>query len=127
MFRPKADGEFVALCVLNSDIDTAANSLKEVLLSLKRSLGDTRKIQPWVAVEVLGLYDQRRQLKQEKYTSTEAGLEYRKVNREVGKKMKAVKEEWVEKQARKQREGKDVRIQQRGLLNPLSYRQDPTA
>ena len=30
------------------------------------------------------------------YTSTEAGLEYRKVNREAGKKMKAAKEEWTE-------------------------------
>ena len=35
----------------------------------------------------LDLCDQTRQLKQEKYTSNEAGLEYRKVNREVRKKM----------------------------------------
>ena len=39
-----------------------------------------------------GLCDHRRQLKQQKYTSTEAGLEYRKVNRDVGKEMKAAKE-----------------------------------
>ena len=51
------------------------------------------KVQPWVTNEVLDLCDQRRQLKQQKYTSTEAGLEYRKVNREVRKKMKAAKEE----------------------------------
>ena len=41
---------------------------------------------------------QRRQLKQQKYTSTEAGLEYRKVNTEVRKKMKAATEERTEKQ-----------------------------
>ena len=38
---------------------------------------------------------QRRQLKKQKYTSTEAGLEYRKVNREVRMKTKAAKEEWT--------------------------------
>ena len=38
----------------------------------------------------------RRQLRQQKYTSTEVGLEYTKVNREVRKKMKAAKEEWIE-------------------------------
>ena len=42
--------------------------------------------------KVLDPSDQREQLKQ-KYTSTEAGLEYRKVNREVRKKMKAAKKE----------------------------------
>ena len=44
--------------------------------------------------------DQRRQLKQQKYTSTEAGLEYTKVNREVRKNMKAAKERWIEEQCK---------------------------
>ena len=44
--------------------------------------------------KVLDLSDQKRQRKQQKYTSTEAGLQYRKVNRELRKKMKASKEEW---------------------------------
>ena len=44
---------------------------------------------------MLDLYDQREQLKQ-KYTSTEAGLEYRKVNREVRGKVKAAKKQWIE-------------------------------
>ena len=34
------------------------------------------------------------------YTSTEAGLDYRKVNREVRKKLKAAKEEWTEEQCK---------------------------
>ena len=54
-----------------------------------------KKIQPWITNETLDLCDQRRQLK---YTGTEAGLEYRKVNREVRKKMKAAKEEWIQEQ-----------------------------
>ena len=34
------------------------------------------------------------------YTSTEAGLKYRKVNREVRRKIKAAKEEWFEDQCK---------------------------
>ena len=52
-----------------------------------------KKIQPWVTNEVLGLCDQSWQLKQQKYTSTEAKLGYRKVNREVRQKVTAAKEE----------------------------------
>ena len=52
-----------------------------------------KKIQPWVTNKVLDPCNQRRQRRQQKYTSTEAGLEYRKMNREVRKKMKAAKEE----------------------------------
>ena len=39
-------------------------------------------------------------MKQQKYTSSEAGLEYRKENREVRKKTKAAKEEWIEEQCK---------------------------
>ena len=79
MFQAKVDGKFAALCILDSEIDTLANSLKEGLLATAEEvLGRRRtKIQPWVTNEVLDLSDQREQLKQ-KYTSTEAGLEYRK-------------------------------------------------
>ena len=42
--------------------------------------------------------DQKRQLKQQKYTSTVAGLEYRKVNRAVRKNLKAAMEECIEEQ-----------------------------
>ena len=55
--------------------------------------------------EVLDLCDQRRQLKQQKYTSTEAGLEYRKVNRDVRKKMKAANEEWTGEQRKNVEKG----------------------
>ena len=39
-------------------------------------------------------------MKQQKYTSTEAGLEYRKVNREFRTKMEAAEEEWTEEQCK---------------------------
>ena len=95
MFQAKVGGKVAALCVLGSDVDTIANSLKEGLLSTAEEvLGRQRKnIQPRVTNEVLDLCDPRRQLKQQKCTrSTEAGLEYRNVNRKV-RKMKAAKEE----------------------------------
>ena len=72
-----------------------ANSLKEGLPATAEGVfgRQSKKIQPWVTDnEVLDLFDQRQQLKQ-KYTNTNAGLEYRKVNREVRRKMKAAKEE----------------------------------
>ena len=33
VFQPQIGGKFAALCVLDSDVDTLANSLKEGLLS----------------------------------------------------------------------------------------------
>ena len=57
-------------------------------------------IRPWDTTEVLDVCDQRRQVRQQKYASTEAGLEDRKVNEEVTKKMKAAKEEWIEEQCK---------------------------
>ena len=98
--QAKVGGKFATLCVLDSDVDIIANSLKEGLLSTDEEVLERqrKKIQPWVTNEVLDLCDQRRQLKQQKYKSTEAGLEYRKVNREVRKKMKAAKKGWIEEQ-----------------------------
>ena len=70
-----------------------------LLSTADKVLGRQRKkIQACVTNEVLDLCDQTRQLKQEKCTSNEAGLEYRKVNREVGKNVKVAKEEWIENQ-----------------------------
>ena len=86
----------------HSDVDTLANSLKEGLLSTAEEvLGRQRKkIQSLVTNSILDLCEQRWQLKQQKYTSAEAGLEYRKVSREVRKMMKSAKEEWIEEQCK---------------------------
>ena len=55
VFQAKVDGKFAALCILDSEIDTLANSLKEGLLATAEEvLGRRRtKIQPWVTNEVL--------------------------------------------------------------------------
>ena len=72
--------KFAALCVLDSNTNTLANSLKEVLFSTaKEVLGRQRKkIQPWVTNKVLDQCDKKLQLKQQKYTSTEVGPETEK-------------------------------------------------
>ena len=90
VFQDKVGEKFAALCVLDSDVDTLANNFENGFSQrLKRSLGDR-----------LSLCDPRRQLKQQKYTSREAGLRYIKVNREVRKKMTAAKEEWTEERCK---------------------------
>ena len=93
VFQAKVYEKFAALCIIDSDVDTLVNSLKEgLLLTAEEVLGRRRKkIQLWVTQEVLDLCDQRWQLKQQKHTGTEAGLKYRKVNGEVRKKMEGSK------------------------------------
>ena len=85
--------DLIILSSLYSDVGTIASliSTAEEVLGKQR-----KKIQPWVTNEVLDLCDQRRQLKQQKYANTETGLEHKQVNREVRKKMKAVKVGWIE-------------------------------
>ena len=85
--------DLIILSSLYSDVGTIASlvSTAEEVLGKQR-----RKIQPWVTNEVLDLCDQRRQLKQQKYANTETELEHKQVNREVRKKMKAVKVGWIE-------------------------------
>ena len=99
MFWARVGGRLAALCILHNDVNTLANSLKEVLVSTAEEvLGRQRKkIQTWVTNKVLNLWDQRWQLRQQKYTSLEAGLQYREVNRDIGKKMKVSKAGWIKK------------------------------
>ena len=101
MFQAKVGGQFLALCVLDSDVDTPANSLKETLLSAAEEVLSRQAVDSTLSQkEVWDLCDQRRQLKQQKYTSTEAGPEYRKVSRDVRKTMSAAREEWIEDQCK---------------------------
>ena len=59
MSQAKVGGKFAALYILDSKIDTLANSLKEGLLSTAEEvLGRQRKkIQLWIATNVLDLCD----------------------------------------------------------------------
>ena len=57
MFHAKVGGKFAAFCVLDSDVDTHANSLREGLLSTAEEVlvRERRTIQPRVTNEVLNL------------------------------------------------------------------------
>ena len=100
IFQAKVGGKFAALSILDSEVDTLASEIKEVLLTTAEEvLGrKRRKTQPWVTNEVLDLCDRRRELKGKKHTSDEARANYQKAHREVRTKMRAAKEEWIEKQ-----------------------------
>ena len=107
VFKAKVGGKFAALCVLDRNVDTHANTLKEGLLSTAEEVlvRQRKKIQPWDTNEILDLCDPRRKLKQQKYTNTEAGPECRNVNRVVRKKMTAAKEEWIQEQCKNTEKG----------------------
>ena len=100
IFQAQVGGKFAALNLLISDVDTLASDFREVLLTTAEEvLGRQRKkIKPWVTQEVLDLCDKRRQLRAEKHTSDEARAHYQQAHREVRKKMKKVKEKWIEEQ-----------------------------
>ena len=59
VFQAKGGGKFAALFALDSDVETLANCLKEVLLStVEEILGSqSEKLQPWTTNEVLDLCD----------------------------------------------------------------------
>ena len=99
MFKAKIGGKLAALSVPDSDVDTLLSTAEEVLGRQRK------KIQPRVTNQVMDLCDQRRRLRQQKYTSTETGLEYRKVNREVRKKMETATEKWIEEQCKNTEKG----------------------
>ena len=102
VFQARVGGKFAALSVLDSDVDTLASEIKEVLhTTAEEVLGrKRRKIQPWVTNEVLDLCDRRRELKGKKHTSEEARADYQRAHRDVRAKMRAAKEEWIERQCK---------------------------
>ena len=100
VFKAKVGGKFAALNILDSEVDSLASDIKEVLLTTAEDvLGRRRrKIQPWVTNEVLCLCDKRRVMKGKRHTSEQALANYQKTNREVRTKMRAAKEEWIDRQ-----------------------------
>ena len=63
VFLVKIGGKFTALCILKSNVDTLADSLKEELPSVSTAEvvrgRQKKKIKPWVTNEVLDQCDQR--------------------------------------------------------------------
>ena len=107
VFQAQVGGKFAALNLLDSDVDTLANNINDVLLTTAEEvLGKQRKkIQPWVTNEVLDLCDKRRELRGAKHTSDEARRQYQQVHREVRQNMRAAKEKWIEKQCEAMEKG----------------------
>ncbi|GFR64464.1 craniofacial development protein 2-like [Elysia marginata] len=99
-FRAQIGGKFAALTLIDNDVDTMANSLKEVLASTAEEvLGRKRRtIQPWVMNEVLDLCDKRMELRKRKFGSNVAMENYQLANKAVRKKMKEAKEKWIDDQ-----------------------------
>ncbi|GFR71232.1 endonuclease-reverse transcriptase [Elysia marginata] len=99
-FRAQIGGKFAALTLIDNDVDTMANSLKEVLASTAEEvLGRKRRtIQPWVMNEVLDLCDKRGELRKRKFGSNVAMENYQLANKAVRKKMKEAKEKWIDDQ-----------------------------
>ena len=129
MFQAKVGIKFAALCILDSDVDTLANNLEEELLSTAEEVRGRqgKKIQLNGSQQGSESVRPETALKQQKYTCTEAGLEYRNSKREVRKKMKAAKEEWIEKQCKNIGKGVMSEEHRRGLRNTQGSHQDPSA
>ena len=94
VFQAQVGGKFAALNLLDSDVDTLANNINDVLLTTAEEvLGKQRKkIQPWVTNEVLDLCDKRRELRGAKHTNDEARRQYQQEHREVSQNMSRQRE-----------------------------------
>ncbi|XP_076452247.1 uncharacterized protein LOC143287892 [Babylonia areolata] len=93
VFQAQVGGKFAALNLMDIDVDTLADNIKEVLTTTaEQVVGKKRKrIQPWVTNEVLDLCDKWRELRKKKHSSNEARTKHQQVNREVRTKMKVAK------------------------------------
>ncbi|CAH1266623.1 Hypp3444 [Branchiostoma lanceolatum] len=88
------------LSVLDTDVDTLAGNIKEILLTTaEETLGRYRKKnKPWVSGDILDLCDRRRELRQQKYTSQKTAAQYRQAHKAVRRRMREAKEKWIEDQ-----------------------------
>ena len=100
VFQAQVGGKFATLAAIDSDVNTLATNMNEILVeTAEKVLGKRRKkIQPWVTNEVLDLCDRRRELRGKKHSSAEDRRRYQEAHHEVRKKMKETKEAWVEEQ-----------------------------
>ena len=107
VFQAQVGGKFAALSTVDSDVDTLAGNIKEVLLTTADEvLGKPRrKKQPWITSDILDLCDERRALKKDKKISPEAANSYRVTNKKIRNMMKEAKEDWIEGQCRNIEEG----------------------
>ncbi|XP_076436542.1 uncharacterized protein LOC143276040 [Babylonia areolata] len=129
VFQAQVGGKFAALNLMDIDVDTLANNIKEVLTTTaEQVVGKKRKrIQPWVTNEVLDLCGKRRELRKKKHSSNEARTKHQQVNREVRTKMKAAKENWIEEQCEEVEKGMEAGNSKRAydILKTLTKTSQP--
>jgi len=99
-FQAKIGGKFAALNLIDADIDELSNNMGEAMITSEQEvLGRARHSKkPWVTNEVLDLCNERRRLRKSKHVDDATLEAYRTAHREVKKKMKEAKEEWIEQQ-----------------------------
>ena len=100
VFEARVGGRFSALGLLENDINTMTDNIKEVLQETAAEvLGkEKKKNKPWVTNDILNLCDERRELKKTKNDNSEATNMYNKVNRNIRKQMREAKEQWISDQ-----------------------------
>ena len=88
VFQAQVGGKFAALNIIDCDIDTLSNNIKETLITTADEvLGKKRKkIKPWVTNEVLDLCDNRRELRKEKHKNIETRKNTNKRTKKLGRK-----------------------------------------
>ena len=98
-FQATIGGKFAPLIGLSDedmDIDTMITTYNTAVTdAASEKLGKERhRKKPWVTKDVLGLCDERRDLKKKRFEA-EGAKEYRKANRRIQKAVKKAKEDWI--------------------------------
>lgn len=97
IFEAKVGGRFAALNLLEDDINTLTDNIKDVLHETGMEvLGKARKKnKPWVTDDILDLCDKRRELKKTKKIDPVAAKQHGIINKDIRKNMKKAKEQWI--------------------------------
>ena len=105
--QAQVSGEFAALNIIDSVVNTLVDDIKEVLvMAAEDMLGRWRKKkQSWVANEILNLCDERWSQKRVKHNDPEMADWYRLLNSKIWRKMKEAKEDCIEGQCSIIKEG----------------------
>ena len=100
-FEARIGGKFAPLLTLeteNMSIDEHVEAFNNAITTTADEvLGKARPTKrPWVTQEVLDMCDRRREMKKEKSKSEEGARCYKETNSAVKRKLKEVKEKWIE-------------------------------
>ncbi|KAL8610857.1 hypothetical protein ACOMHN_056712 [Nucella lapillus] len=96
--KAKIGGRFAALNLLQDDINSLTDNIREVLHETATEVPGKRrkKNKPWVTEDILDLCDSRRELKKKK--RSDQAQHYNIINKNIRAKMKDAKENWITEQ-----------------------------